>query len=139
MGDSGHLMLQRDFCAYTTCHCRPSLWLLRHIEPSFDRDTLEAMARRRRSLYVGTHVSGTVHTAAHMTRTYLFNERWEFVATLDYEWSIIRGHRPYRWTIWVCNEGLFSALFRHSWSLGLTFVSIGLLFHARHHPLGRSC
>ena len=26
---------------------------------------------------------------------------WEFVTTLDYEWSVIRGHRPYRWTIWV--------------------------------------
>jgi len=26
---------------------------------------------------------------------------WEFFTTLDYEWSVIRGHRPYRWTIWV--------------------------------------
>jgi hypothetical protein len=26
---------------------------------------------------------------------------WEFVTTLDYEWSVIRGHRPYRWIIWV--------------------------------------
>ncbi|KAN0141798.1 hypothetical protein V8E53_000260 [Lactarius tabidus] len=26
---------------------------------------------------------------------------WEFFITLDYEWSIIRGHRPYRWTIWI--------------------------------------
>ncbi|KAH9981977.1 hypothetical protein BJV74DRAFT_59566 [Russula compacta] len=26
---------------------------------------------------------------------------WEFVTTLDYEWSVIRGHRPYRWSIWV--------------------------------------
>ncbi|KAI0274127.1 hypothetical protein BGY98DRAFT_95476 [Russula aff. rugulosa BPL654] len=26
---------------------------------------------------------------------------WEFLITLDYEWSVIRGHRPYRWTIWV--------------------------------------
>jgi len=24
---------------------------------------------------------------------------WEFVTTLDYEWSVIRGRRPYRWTI----------------------------------------
>ncbi|KAI0274130.1 hypothetical protein BGY98DRAFT_95719 [Russula aff. rugulosa BPL654] len=29
---------------------------------------------------------------------------WEFLITLDYEWSVIRGHRPYRWTIWVCNH-----------------------------------
>ena len=32
---------------------------------------------------------------------------WEFVTTLDYEWSVIQGHRPYRWTIWVCISALF--------------------------------
>jgi len=26
---------------------------------------------------------------------------WEVVTTLDYEWSVLRGHRPYRWTIWI--------------------------------------
>ncbi|KAH9954846.1 hypothetical protein BC827DRAFT_921565 [Russula dissimulans] len=26
---------------------------------------------------------------------------WEFFTTLDYEWSVIRGNRPYLWTIWV--------------------------------------
>ncbi|KAI0278979.1 hypothetical protein BC826DRAFT_1113123 [Russula brevipes] len=26
---------------------------------------------------------------------------WEFVTTLDYEWSIFCGRRPYRWTIWI--------------------------------------
>jgi len=26
---------------------------------------------------------------------------WEFFVNLDYEWSVIRGRRPYRWTIWV--------------------------------------
>lgn len=26
---------------------------------------------------------------------------WEFFNTLDYEWSIFRGHRPYRWSIWI--------------------------------------
>lgn len=29
------------------------------------------------------------------------NHSWEFFTTLDYEWRVIRGHRPYRWTIWV--------------------------------------
>jgi hypothetical protein len=28
---------------------------------------------------------------------------WEFITTLDYEWSVIQGRRRYRWTIWVCN------------------------------------
>jgi len=26
---------------------------------------------------------------------------WEFFTTLDYEWRVIRGHIPYRWTIWI--------------------------------------
>jgi len=26
---------------------------------------------------------------------------WEFFTNLDYEWSVIQGHRPYRWTIWI--------------------------------------
>ncbi|KAH9985890.1 hypothetical protein BJV74DRAFT_929491 [Russula compacta] len=26
---------------------------------------------------------------------------WEFITTLDYEWSVIRGRFPYRWTIWL--------------------------------------
>jgi len=26
---------------------------------------------------------------------------WEFLTTLDHEWNVIRGHRPYRWTIWI--------------------------------------
>jgi len=29
---------------------------------------------------------------------------WEFLTTLDYEWSIIRGRRPYRWSIWVRDD-----------------------------------
>jgi hypothetical protein len=29
---------------------------------------------------------------------------WEFFTTLDYEWGVIRGRRPYRWTIWVRNQ-----------------------------------
>ena len=33
--------------------------------------------------------------------THLLTLSWEFLITLDYEWSVIRGHRPYRWTIWV--------------------------------------
>ncbi|KAH9954839.1 hypothetical protein BC827DRAFT_1272171 [Russula dissimulans] len=26
---------------------------------------------------------------------------WEFFTTLELEWNVIRGRRPYRWTIWV--------------------------------------
>jgi len=31
--------------------------------------------------------------------------RWEFCTTLDFEWRVIRGHQPYRWTFWVCSHG----------------------------------
>ncbi len=34
-------------------------------------------------------------------------DSWEFVTTLDYEWMVIRRHRPYRWTIWVRDDRLF--------------------------------
>ena len=26
---------------------------------------------------------------------------WEFFTTLDYDWKVIRGNLPHRWTIWV--------------------------------------
>jgi hypothetical protein len=39
-----------------------------------------------------------------MTRDPILISSWEFVTTLDYEWSIIWGRRPYRWTIWVCDR-----------------------------------
>ena len=34
----------------------------------------------------------------------IFLFSWEFFTTLDYEWRIIRGNLPYRWTIWVRND-----------------------------------
>lgn len=33
---------------------------------------------------------------------------WEFLTALNYEWSIIQGHRPYRWSISVCDDTLRS-------------------------------
>jgi hypothetical protein len=38
---------------------------------------------------------------------------WEFFTTLDYEWDVIRGHEPYRWTIWVCT--LLSGFVNRHW------------------------
>ncbi|KAI9510173.1 hypothetical protein F5148DRAFT_1181223 [Russula earlei] len=35
---------------------------------------------------------------------------WEFLTTLDYEWSVIRGQRPYRWTIWIYSVSRIAAL-----------------------------
>ncbi|KAH9061915.1 hypothetical protein EDB87DRAFT_1610194 [Lactarius vividus] len=33
---------------------------------------------------------------------------WEFFITLEYDLSVLRGHRPYRWPIWVCPTLFFS-------------------------------
>ncbi|KAF8496177.1 hypothetical protein F5888DRAFT_1804314 [Russula emetica] len=35
---------------------------------------------------------------------------WEFFTTFGYEWDVIRGHRPYRWTIWVYSLTRFATL-----------------------------
>ncbi|KAI0294363.1 hypothetical protein BC826DRAFT_341901 [Russula brevipes] len=40
---------------------------------------------------------------------------WEFFTTLGYEWSVIWGRRPYRWTIWVCSDGRLLSC-AHGWS-----------------------
>jgi hypothetical protein len=31
---------------------------------------------------------------------------WEFVTSLHYEWSVIRGRQPYRWAVWVRGDSL---------------------------------
>jgi len=33
---------------------------------------------------------------------------WEFLTHLDYEWSVVKGHRPYRWTIWIYSTVRFA-------------------------------
>ncbi|KAI0281966.1 hypothetical protein BGY98DRAFT_1094577 [Russula aff. rugulosa BPL654] len=35
---------------------------------------------------------------------------WEFLTTLDYEWDVFQGRRPYRWTIWIYSLARISAL-----------------------------
>ncbi|KAN0103988.1 hypothetical protein V8E52_011418 [Russula decolorans] len=35
---------------------------------------------------------------------------WEFFTTLDYEWGVIRGRLPYRWTIWIYSLARVAAL-----------------------------
>jgi hypothetical protein len=35
---------------------------------------------------------------------------WEFFTTLDYEWGVIRGDLPYRWTIWIYSFARVAAL-----------------------------
>ncbi|KAF8497426.1 hypothetical protein F5888DRAFT_1803454 [Russula emetica] len=35
---------------------------------------------------------------------------WEFITNLDFEWSVIRGHQRYRWTIWIYSVSRLSGL-----------------------------
>ncbi|KAI0282823.1 hypothetical protein BGY98DRAFT_1094143 [Russula aff. rugulosa BPL654] len=45
---------------------------------------------------------------------------WEFVTTLDYEWNVILGYRPYRWPIW------FYCISRIATAISLAFVLYGI-------------
>jgi hypothetical protein len=65
--------------------------------PSSDRGPLNDVARVQWCLYVRLPVLRRHPMTSNLT----FISSWEFFTTLDYEWSIIRGRRPYRWTIWV--------------------------------------
>ncbi|KAH9984308.1 hypothetical protein BJV77DRAFT_199900 [Russula vinacea] len=58
---------------------------------------------------------------------------WEFVTTLDYEWEVIRGKRPYRWTYgFVVFFGLITAQ-PHSRRLG---SAVDILLCAHLHSFG---
>ncbi|KAH9974529.1 hypothetical protein BJV77DRAFT_643107 [Russula vinacea] len=35
---------------------------------------------------------------------------WEFISTLSYEWNVIRGRHPYRWTIWLYSTARLGTL-----------------------------
>jgi len=48
---------------------------------------------------------------------------WEYFTTLEYEWSILRGRRPYRWTIWVYSLARLSTLVGISFVISLSFLS----------------
>ncbi|KAI0282830.1 hypothetical protein BGY98DRAFT_62818 [Russula aff. rugulosa BPL654] len=52
---------------------------------------------------------------------------WEFVTTLDYEWSVIRRHRPYRWTIWIYSTTRISVL------VAVPLTLVGLNVTARYN------
>ena len=43
-------------------------------------------------------LTSTCHSITHDS---IPDPSWEFFTTLDYEWNVIRGRLPYRWTIWV--------------------------------------
>jgi hypothetical protein len=62
---------------------------------SVDSNYCEILACHEWSLHVGLHC----FSARYSTQSFLSS--WEYFTTLDYEWRVIRGRLPYRWTIWV--------------------------------------
>ena len=69
---------------------------------SINSNLLEVLARHGWSLPVSLHRFPTCYA------TQPSSSSWEYFTTLDYEWRVIRGHLPYRWTIWVRNDGQFT-------------------------------
>ena len=70
--------------------------------PSFDSNCEKYPGNHVRSLPVGGHSPAPCAPTVYHTASYTPSAfRWEFVTTLDYEWNVIRGRQPYRWTIWV--------------------------------------
>jgi hypothetical protein len=58
---------------------------------------------------------GPWHFAVPMcSKTQFPTPSWEFLIALGLGWEVFQGRRPYRWTIWVCNDSprFCSATFR---------------------------
>ena len=92
-------VVAQDSCAYAFAakHANPESQLT-----SFYRDNVEDLACRGRSLLVCVLIA-----YPRLIIIWCFIFSWEFFTTLDYEWSVIRGRREYRWTIWVCIDARF--------------------------------
>lgn len=76
---------------------------------SFHSGTREAQGYNTWRIHVGCLIRLSRSTPSIMS---LFISSWEFVTTLDYEWSVFRGHRQYLWTIWVSSSRDVSFLIR---------------------------
>lgn len=76
----------------------------------------EALACYEWSLYVSPHH----FPALYATQPSLSS--WEFFTTLDYEWKVIRGRLPYRWTTWVRNNRCFAFVICHALPLADLFT-----------------
>ena len=64
---------------------------------SLDSKYCEILPRHKWSLHVSPHH----FSARYSTQSFLSRASWEYFTTLEYEWRVIRGRLPYRWTIWV--------------------------------------
>jgi hypothetical protein len=95
-------VIAQDLRTYAFPVKQMTVLVKRVLRPSFDSGGHEALARLGRPLYVSMRIPTL--TAYPIMRNRPSASRWEFVTTLDYEWSIIRRRRPYRWTIVVRDD-----------------------------------
>ena len=93
-------VIEKDFCAYTS---DLPLGRGQSIEPIFGSGASKVMACPGWALHVSPRgpPQRTLSLAVLHNSIFLVSS-WEFVVTLDFEWGVFRGHRPYRWAIWVC-------------------------------------
>jgi len=61
-----------------------------------------------------------------------FISSWEFVTTLDYEWSVFRRNRPFRWTICVSSNARFLLGFLPGAECSTNLSPLVDLFHHAH-------
>jgi len=92
------IVLSRDFCTHTFPRT------LEHIEPVCLSVAMVKFWHVIDGLYMYGHFSARA-PRFHVTPPSISS--WEFITTLDYEWSFIRGRHPYRWTILVCTNEYF--------------------------------
>src|SRR5713101_6288829 len=74
---------------------------------SFDSGSIENLACCGWTVFVSLpHRALNSHNMSNNNNPVLISS-WEFVTTLDFEWSVIRRHRPFGWSIWVRINALF--------------------------------
>jgi hypothetical protein len=103
----GQIQRSERNCAgspYVACvSCQQMTVLVRRLlRLSFDSGSHEALARLGRPLHVSMRTPTLTAYPIMINRPSA--SRWEFVTTLDYEWSVIRRRRSCRWTIVVRDD-----------------------------------
>ena len=94
------------------------LWNMKNLtHPPLNRDPQVLLAYHKWPLHVGFDLLCRFPA---LTST----PRWEYLTTLDFELDVIRGRRPYRWTIWVGNYRRYSRL--PSFTLVRTWVEFSV-------------
>ena len=84
-----------------------STWGLKSQLTSFDSGSVKILAGRGWTLHASLPGRALDSHVISSGNNPVLISSWEFVVTLDYEWSVIRRHRPFGWTIWVRIDASF--------------------------------